>query len=794
MAELEKLAETRVRKSGQEKNRETGNIVAAAFRHDTSRELDLHLHTHCVVLNATFDPAELRWKALQVEGMYRAQKYVENVYYHELARGLRGIGYEIENTKTGFEIRGVPKDVIVRFSKRHQQIDAEAAKRVEEGRVTGNPKDVREQIARDARKRKIKGATTDQLRPHWNQQLSEDERSTLVGARGLPRSPGQRIDAADVVAWADEHLFERRSVVNDHELMSAALAHARGHDLEIAALRETFEKRGYVREAGSCRLTSREVLRCELQVILAAHDGRRKHLPLARDYRPSETLPVEQRVAVETIVGSREFITLFRGGARTGKSFTLKEVKRGLVAAGRPVVVLAPLRQQVNDLQSDGPPAETLSHFLQARQVPRGAVVVVGEAGQIGARQLRDLIGIVQANSGRLILSGDTRQHGAVAASDALRAIEKHGGLKPAEIRTIRRQDPSRGQSASERAFIRSYRAAVKSAAKGDIRSSFDRVDRLGCIRELDAANRHQALAAEYLAAIDRKEKALVVAQTREEARVVNESIRARLAAAGRLGAGASVTTYQTLDLSEAQKRDPRFIEAGGHVHFLQRYGRFAKGEVVEIVGTSERGIVLIKHGWRSTMSYRYANRIAIVTASEMEIATGDRLQLKFNGKSREDMPLNNGEIVTDRRLNRNGALVVDGDDGVRKTLEPTQRMFARGYAVTSYGSHGKMVDTVILSDASNRAATNANQWYVTISRGRKRVVIFTPDKAALRANIERAGDRELALDLKVTTPGIRARMPEWTRRALSAIERHRLHQLTVERVRGHRQRNHIAA
>jgi conjugative relaxase-like TrwC/TraI family protein len=50
MAELEKFAETRVRKSGQNGERVTGNVVGAAFRHDTSRELDPHLHTHCVVL------------------------------------------------------------------------------------------------------------------------------------------------------------------------------------------------------------------------------------------------------------------------------------------------------------------------------------------------------------------------------------------------------------------------------------------------------------------------------------------------------------------------------------------------------------------------------------------------------------------------------------------------------------------------------------------------------------------------------------------------------------------------
>lgn len=216
------------------------------------------------------------------------------------------------------------------------------------------------------------------------------------------------------------------------------------------------------------------------------------------------------------ILRSRDFITLFRGGAGTGKSFTLKEVERGLAAAKRPVVVLAPQRQQVQDLQADGLAGNTLAHFLKQNQLAQDAVVIVDEAGQVGARQLAELIRVVRASHGRLILSGDTRQHGAVAASDALRVIEKHAGLKPAVLRTIRRQDPNLGETPGQRAFIRAYRRAVKAAAEGRIDASFDALDRLGCIREA-GEDRHHLLAAEYLAAVERDEKALVVAQTREE-------------------------------------------------------------------------------------------------------------------------------------------------------------------------------------------------------------------------------------------------------------------------------------
>jgi len=94
------------------------------FTHDTSRALDPHLHTHCIVFNATFDAVENRWKALQNYEMLRARKFAENTYYHELARKLRSFGYGIRNQARGdFQIEGVSDEICERFSKRHTQID-----------------------------------------------------------------------------------------------------------------------------------------------------------------------------------------------------------------------------------------------------------------------------------------------------------------------------------------------------------------------------------------------------------------------------------------------------------------------------------------------------------------------------------------------------------------------------------------------------------------------------------------------------------------------------------------------
>jgi conjugative relaxase-like TrwC/TraI family protein len=783
MLELERFAEARVRKGGLRAERITGNLVAATFRHDTSRELDPHLHTHCVVFNATFDPTESRWKALEVQSMYRAQKFATNLYRHELCKGLRALGYEIENSVTGFEIKGVPASVIARFSKRNQQINEETDEQLKIGSPVTDIGALRKRIAHGNRRRKLKDSTAERLRPSWGKQMTADEVKALGALRSVQPKQAKPADVAGITAWADEHLFDRRSVVNDYELMSAALARGRGEDFDLAALRDAIEKRAYIREDGTRKLTSREVLRCELGIVVAAHDGRGQHVPLSPGYQSAPALSAEQAVAVKQILASRDFITLFRGSAGTGKSFTLREVTQGLRAAGHPVVVLAPQRQQVADLCADGLAAKTLSHCLETKTLPPRAVVLVDESGQIGGKQLGELVALVKTHGGRLILSGDTRQHGAVQASDALRAIEEFSGLKAAVLREIRRQDPARAKSAAERAFVAAYRRAVEAAAAGRIEESFDGLDRLGCIREIAPDDRRATLAREYLASVDRHERALVVAQTWNEVNGMNEAIRAELQTSGRIASGVVLKTYQAVDLNEAEKQDARFYQPGQFAYVIKRYGRLAKGDLCPIAGTNERGLVLIKDGRRSTISYRHTHRLAIAVERETNVAPGDRLQLKFNGKSKEGLPIANGELVTVRRVAADGSLTVEDDRLTVKTLSPQQRLFNRGYAVTSYASQGKTVDTVLVADAGCRAATNRNQWYVSISRGRKRVIVFTDNKAELRASIEQSGDRGLALEMKLSPPesstrrGLRHRLPAWTRRALAATERVRLHE-----------------
>jgi conjugative relaxase-like TrwC/TraI family protein len=751
--QLQAFASTRVRKSGQCTDRTTGNIVAAVFRHDTSRALDPHLHTHCIVFNATFDPVERRWKALQNHDMLFAHKFVENVYYHELARTLRQCGYGIENRRRGdFEIKGISPALVEKYSKRHQEIDRKTRQFLERQpeKTDGNLAVIREHIAHQDRPRKIKGITLAELQTSWGQQLTAEEKASLGRLATEPSVPAASSEALaqQAILWAEEHLFERRSVVPEHELWRHALEHVRGQNVALADIQAATARRGYLRyKEHPGRITTRQVLHREWEIVCVACDGIGRFGPHCRGYSiRNANLDAGQRQAVERILESRDFVTVFRGGAGTGKSYTLREVYGALQQAGRTVTVVAPQRQQVVDMERDGlQGAQTVSAVLARNALPRGGVLLVDEAGQIGGLQMHQLLSLAKANEGRVILSGDTRQHSAVEASDALRAIEKYSTVKPIELTEIRRQDPARGKTRAERERIAQYRQAVQEASEGNFDASFHRLDRQGAIVACSPQEQAERLAQHYLALVEQHQSVVVVSQTWSEIHRVNEQVRAALKSRGLLGAeDKAVTALETVDLTEAQKRDRRFYNEDT-VLVLNRNARgFQKGQTCWLVAITDNGLVLESAGKTRTVPLRFADRLTVCQPRELTLAAGDRLQLKANARTRASRRLANGELVTVKKVGADGQITLT--DG--RVLERDYRQFVRGFAITSFASQGKTVDHVLFSDSAIKAATNQQQWYVTISRGRKGITIFTSDKVQLGENILRSGDRPLAMDL----------------------------------------------
>ena len=390
------------------------------------------------------------------------------------------------------------------------------------------------------------------------------------------------------------------------------------------------------------------------------------------------------------------------------------------------------------------PSPATVTNFLMKRELAEGAAVIVDEAGQIGGRQMLDLIRLVRERKARLILSGDTRQHGAVEASDALLAIERYSGVRPVELHNIRRQDPSRGQTVDERELIKQYRQAVKLAASGKFDDSFVQLDKMGAVVSCGPADQADKLADEYLRLAEKYLSAVVVSQTWAEVHRVNEQVRDKLKSKGLLGANdVPVQILEKIDLTNAQKRDERFYPADAVIVFNQKVRGAQSGARGKLDGILKTGLLVEVDGRYVTVSDKMFDKITVCRPREIKVAEKDRLHLKANRKLASGGRVTNGELVTVKSVGTDGKIkLADG-----RVLDASYREFLPGYAVTSYGSQGKTVDYVLFSDSMVKAATSAEQWYVSISRGRRGIRIFTPDKEQLRENIRRSSHRQLATE-----------------------------------------------
>ena len=290
------------------------------------------MHTHCIVFNATFDVVENRWKALQNYELLRARKFAENVYYHELARKLRGFGYEIRNLARGdFQIEGISEAVCERFSKRDAEIDKALVKLLasKPELKSANFKALRAQLAVETRAKKHKDLSQAELRTLWNSQLSEAERAALRPPPGhSEKALGDRMNVSEAVQWSEDHLFNRNSVALECQLWQQALERGRGENFSVAELKEFTRQRDYIRNSERpAEVTLQEVLLREMEIVQTVKDGAGNCRPLVENsYTANAKLDEEQRLALNALLCSTNVISLFRGGAGTGKSFVLREL------------------------------------------------------------------------------------------------------------------------------------------------------------------------------------------------------------------------------------------------------------------------------------------------------------------------------------------------------------------------------------------------------------------------------------------------------------------------------------
>lgn len=139
-----------------------------------------------------------------------------------------------------------------------------------------------------------------------------------------------------------------------------------------------------------------------------------------------------------------------------------------------------------------------------------------------------------------------------------------------------------------------------------------------------------------------------------------------------------------------------------------------------------------------------------IFSKSEMAIAKGDTIRITRNGFDQEKNRLNNGQMLEVISVSKKGDILLRNpiSKGTYQ-LKQDYGHIAHAHCVTSHASQGKTVDEIFISQpASTFPATDAKQFYVSVSRARNRAHIYTDDKEQLLYHASELGERQSAIEL----------------------------------------------
>lgn len=246
MEAMEKLAVARRKEKGMSFREHTNNLVIASFRHELSREQDPQLHTHNIVMNLT-QREDGEWRALSNEEMLKNVKVLGAFYKAELAERVKDLGYDLRDTKQGWELAHVDDKAIKLFSKRSNEIEkilkadgdnrdnvsgkykqiialGTRKKKTEEDRLV-----LHQEWVRSAEEAKVKYKPEKTIKGMLYKQYGEAEKTIKEKVMGISRKEQElkaRSESAyKSVLFAVDHLSERQGIIDKKDLLQVAYEH-----------------------------------------------------------------------------------------------------------------------------------------------------------------------------------------------------------------------------------------------------------------------------------------------------------------------------------------------------------------------------------------------------------------------------------------------------------------------------------------------------------------------------------------------------------------------------------------
>jgi conjugative relaxase-like TrwC/TraI family protein len=785
------IAATRVREGGKVDRQQTGNLLVASFRHDTSRAQDPQLHTHNVIMNATRD-ADGNWRSLEPRALYQLQKAIGAVYRQELAVNVRELGYEIEVGKDSlFEIKGVSADAIKAFSERAAQVEARLAER---GQTRETASAAEKQVAAlDTRAAKGEVNRADLIK-EWRatadgagfdqaKRLALVEQAKAVAAHAdhaLHLAAQGDITAHQAVTFAAEKLGERQSVFSAADLEKEAgrfglgkvtrtqISRALDRAAKEGALapRTFFDKRGA--EFGG--FTTASNIDNEQRFLRAEANGRGKVASIQTPAEAAKTVAraalaseypwtADQRDAAKALLTSQNRVTALQGYAGTAKTTTvLATLAREATAQGHKIVALAPTASAARTLgEAIGMKGETVAkHLMQRATAGDRSVWIADEASMLSARDMATLLETAGKANARVILVGDVKQLGSVGAGAAFGQLQSAGmeTVKLAEI--VRQTNPL-------------TKEAVEASIQGDARRVLDALDRGGgrIIANADPAERMKAMAQDY-AALPAKDQrnTIVIEPSRAGRDALNAEIRTQLIASGRLtGEAVTMRTLESKGLTKAEARDARSYEVGDVVRFARDYADkgITKREALTVQGIDPaKNAVALEKSDGSIVDWRPrqwgAGKSEAFTPGTIELMKGDRIEFTRNDRTQSRENGGRAHIISVSPEEQTARIRLD--NGKLQTLDLTQstdQHLRHGYVQTAHAAQGRTAERVMIhADSKATNLVDQKSFYVAISRAKDSATIYTNDRGKLISAInERAGLAQTALPQMTAQVGL---------------------------------------
>ena len=158
--------------------------------------------------------------------------------------------------------------------------------------------------------------------------------------------------------------------------------------------------------------------------------------------------------------------------------------------------------------------------------------------------------------------------------------------------------------------------------------------------------------------------------------------------------------------------------------------------------------VIVYRHGQEKPLDLDTAQNFELYATATTPVAPGDQLRITSNFRSNGDRFINN-ELVKVLSLDEQN-MVVSRDNGKEAVISRRDLVHVdQGVTVTSYSSQSKGPDQMLCS-APVRAfgAVDRKQFYVTMSRARRSMHLYSDSIDGLREPVCRTGERLSAVEL----------------------------------------------